>query len=113
MSPTKGNSFSANPIRGRKLGRMDRFSHLLMGYVADKQWTLTTFSLKVKRSKNYATGLINKRHKPPLEDLPMWGQVLGLNAAQYAEFEEEAWLVHAPPPLVARYRELKKKLKTP
>ncbi len=68
------------------------------------------FSNLVGRSKNYTSGILNDRYKPPLDDLKQWSKVLGLSPEEYKQFEEEALLAHAPPPLVDRYRSMKRAL---
>lgn len=86
------------------------FASLLVLYLRRKKLSFAEFSGLVSRSKNYTAGVVRGRHAPPLEDLRKWAKVLELNAEEWKQFEEEAWLAHSPAPLVERYRELKKRL---
>lgn len=86
------------------------FASWLVVYLGRRGLKYSEFSTLIGRSKNYTAGFLGGRFAPPLEDLPKWGEVLGLTPQEYALFEEEAWLAHSPPQLVKRYRAMKRKL---
>lgn len=86
---------------------MQHFGPLLVAYIERAGLSSNGFAKKVGAGSSSISQISTGKRTPPLDQIDLWAEVLGLKGEKRAEFLELACLEHCPEPIRVEYLRLK------
>lgn len=101
------------------MGFVHAFAEFISERLRRRGLTRMAFARRVERSDGNLSNILNAdparktQYRPPLDEMDMWAEVLGLDPAEREQLVELAELAHTPPAIRERYLAMKVMLARP